>query len=123
MCRNRFWGVAGAIGSAYFAYLTYLRVRDADFLWPHNGWALLTYLVWTGLALGLVSETRCSRERVFFGLALLNLAIGFVFSLWDAAPLNYARESREVALLIWVLAAAASLATLAHPKEASIDGL
>ncbi len=102
MCRSWFWGIAGAIACAYSAYLAYIRLRDADFFWS---------------VLGLISETRCWRERVFFGLVFLNLATGFAFSLWTAAPLNYALDSREVSFVLWILAALASLTTLLHPRE------
>jgi len=117
MCRSRFWGIVGAIACAYFAYLAYTRLRDADFLWSHDLWSLLTSAVWIMLVLGLISETRCWRERVFFGLVFLNLATGFAFSLWTAAPLNYALDSREVSFVLWILAALASLTTLLHPRE------
>jgi len=117
MCRSWFWGIVGAIACAYFAYLAYIRLRDADFFWSHDLWSLLTSAVWIMLVLGLISETRCWRERVFFGLVLLNLAAGFAFSLWTAAPLNYARDSRDVSFVLWILAALASLMTLAHPRE------
>jgi hypothetical protein len=118
MCRNRFWGITGAIAGAYFAYGAYAHIRDANLLWPHNWWSLLTYSVWIVLMLGLLSETRCSRERIFFGLVLLSLLTGFVFLLWAAAPLRYAREAREAVLLLWIAAALASVTTLAQPKEA-----
>jgi hypothetical protein len=117
MCRSRFWGILGAVACGYFAYLAYARIRDADFLWSHEVWALLTFGVWMLLVLGLISETRCWRERIFFGLVLLNLVTGFAFSLWTAAPLNYVRDSRDVSFLLWALAAGASLMTLAHPRE------
>jgi hypothetical protein len=117
MCRSRFRGIVGAIACAYFAYLAYTRLRDADFLWSHDLWSLLTSAVWIMLVFGLISETRCWRERVFFGLVLLNLAAGFAFSLWTAAPLNYAHDSRDVSFVLWILAALASLMTLAHPRE------
>jgi len=117
MCGSRFWGIVGAIACAYFAYLAYIRLRDADFFWSHDLWSLLTSAVWIMLVLGLISETRCWRERVFFGLVLLNLAAGFAFSLWTAAPSNYARDSRDVSFVLWILAALASLMTLAHPRE------
>jgi len=130
MCGNRFWGIVGAAASAYFVYLAYEHLRDADFLWSHIGWSQLMYLVWSALALGLLSETRCWRERIFFGLVLLNMATGLVFSVWDS-PLNYAHEARDASLIMWSLAIIASLMTLAKPEanpqatsqEKSADGL
>ena len=122
MCNSRFWGVVGSGASAYFAYLTYVRLRDADLLWSHDWWSLLMYSVWVALVLGLLSETRCWRERIFFGLVLLDLATGLVFSVWNA-PLNYAREAREASLTVWCLALAASLMTLANPRKKSADGI
>jgi hypothetical protein len=117
MCRSRFWGILGAIACGYFAYRAYARLREADLLWSHDLWSLLTSAVWMLLVLGLISETRCWRERVFFGLVFLNLATACVFSLWTAARLNYAHAALEGSLLVWILAAVASLMTLAHPRE------
>lgn len=116
MCRNRLWGVAGAAACAYFAYLAYTHIRDADFLWSHDLWSLLTYAVWTILVIALLSETLCWRERIFLGLVLLDLAIGFAFLLWSAAPLSYARDAREAVMFIWMLAAIASVLTLFRPR-------
>jgi len=118
MCRNRFWGVVGVVACAYFAYAAYVHIRDSDLLWSHNWWSTLTYAVWAVLVLGLLSETRCWRERVLFALVFVNLATGFVFLVWSAAPLNYTREAREAIFLLWILAALACLTTLAQPKEA-----
>jgi ABC-type transport system involved in cytochrome c biogenesis permease subunit len=117
MCRNRFWGVMGAIACAYFGYLAYERVRDADFPWSHDLWSLLTYSVWIALVLGLLSETRCWRERIFFGLVLVNLVAGLALSLWTTAPMSYSRDAREAVLLVWILATAASLMTLSYRKD------
>jgi hypothetical protein len=122
MCGSRFWGVSGSAASAYFAYLAYVRLRDGDLLWSHDWWSLLMYSVWVALVLGLLSETRCWRERIFFALVFLNLATGLVFSVWNA-PLNYSREARDASLTVWCLALAASLMTLANPREKSADGL
>lgn len=118
MCRNRFWGVVGVIACAYFAHGAYVHIRDADLLWPHNWWSSLTYAVWAVLAFGLLSETRCWRERIFFGLVFLDLLTGLVFLLWTAAPLNYSRDARETVFYLWILAALVCLTTLAGPKEA-----
>ena len=117
MCGSRFWGFVGAIVCGYFAYLGYARLRDTDFSWSHDLWALLTSVVWIVLVLGLISETLCWRERVFFGLVLVNLTMGLTFALWTATPLNYARDSRDVSFVLWILAALSSLMTLAHPRD------
>jgi hypothetical protein len=123
MCRNRFWGIFGAVASVYFGYLAYVRVRDADFLWSHDLWSLLTYSVWIVLVLGLLSETRCWRERIFFALVLLTLGTGFWCSLWDVR-LNYAREARELLVAVWAFAAVASLTTLRRAESVNqADGI
>jgi hypothetical protein len=118
MCRHRFWGVVGAGASIYFAYLAYVHIRDADLLWSHNWWSTMTYAVWVVLVFGLLSETRCWRERIFFGLVFLDLAIGLGFLLWSGAPLNYSRDAREAVFYLWILAGLAGLTTLARPREA-----
>lgn len=111
MCATRFWGVAGAVGCGYFAYLAYSSLREADYSVSHDSWELLTYSVWIVLALGLISEVRCRRERIFFGLVLLNLTLGFVLTAWPSVPATEVRAARRIESAIWILAAFASLWT------------
>ena len=115
MCGTPFWGVVAAIACLYFAYLSYSRLRNGDFFWVHDAWTVLTYGVWIALILGTLSEVQCTRERIFFGLLLLNFTLGFALSAWSAAPLNAVRDAREISLAIWVLAGVASLMTLKSP--------
>jgi hypothetical protein len=117
MCTTRFWGIAGALACAYFAYLAYAHVRDADYSWSHDWESVFTGGVWVLLLIGLLSETRCWRERAFFGLLMLNFTLAFVLSVWKAAPDGTMRTAREISLVLWLLAALASLLTLRTPRE------
>ena len=112
MCGSRFWGVAAAVGCFYFAYSSYSRLRDGDFSWVHDSWSLVTYAVWIIFVLALLSESRCWRERIFFGLVFASFTLGFVLSAWTSAPNSAVRDSRKIALVIWILAAIASLTTV-----------
>jgi hypothetical protein len=111
MCGILWWGVAGTAASAYFSYLSYAHLRSGDYSWTHNWWTVLTYGVWLLLIAGLLSETRCWRERVFFGLLLIIFLLGFAFSAWSGAPENAVRQLRMASTVLWALAAVASLTT------------
>jgi len=116
MCGTAAWSVAGFAVCVYFAYSSYADVRDSDFYWQGGWWTALTWAVWLVLAAGLLSETRCWRERTFFGLLAAIFLIGLVLSVWTSAQPAAARYAREASLALWCLAALASLTTLAHPK-------
>ena len=117
MCGTPFWGLVVAIACAYFSYLSYSRLRDGDFTWVHDWWSVLTYGVWIALILGAISEVRCWRERIVFGLVLANFTLGFTLSAWSSAPISAVRDAREISLAIWAMAALASLTTLSRPVE------
>jgi hypothetical protein len=115
------WGVAGAVASAYFSYLSYSHLDNGDYSWPHTWWTVFTYLVWMVLIVGLLTETRCWRERIFFGLVLLTFLLGFALSAWHTAPISAVRQLRMASTALWALAALASLATSFAPRAASGD--
>jgi hypothetical protein len=117
MCGTPFWGVASAVACAYFGYLAYSRLRDGDFAWQHEWWTVLTWAVWIVLLAGLLSETRCWRERAFFGLLFLNFLLGLVLAAWRTAPASTIREAREVSLGLWIFSVVASLTTVSRPTE------
>jgi hypothetical protein len=119
MCGTALWGFAGAIVSAYLSYLSYSHLDNGDYSWPHTLWTVLTYLVWMVLIGGLLTETRCWRERVFFGLVLLTFFLGFVLSAWFGAPIGAVRQLRMASTVLWALAALASLTTSLAPGAAS----
>jgi hypothetical protein len=120
MCGTRFWGVVAAVVCAYLAYQEYSQVREGDFFWQHEWWTILTWAVWLVLIGGLLTETQCGRERMFFGLVLINFALGFIFATWTSAPASTVRYAREAAVGLWTLAAIASLTTLSRRTQTQV---
>lgn len=118
MCGTPFWGIAAAIACAYFAYSAYTQVRDQNFDFQHGLWTVITWAVWVLLLTGLLSETRCWRERIFFGLLWLNFVLGFVLAAWSTASWTMVRTGRQLSLALWVLSAVASFLTVAGPAPA-----
>ena len=117
ICGTLVWGLAGFAICAYFAHASYVELRDGDFYWQSGWWTVLTWAVWLVLAAGLVSETRCWREGLFFGSLLALFVIGLVFSAWSSAQTDAVRLAREASFGLWVLAALASLATIPPPSQ------
>jgi hypothetical protein len=119
MCGTPLWGVAGAAGCVYLAYLSYEHVRRQGFNWKHDAWSIVTYSVWVLLLAGLTSATRCWRERMFFGLVLANFVLGFLLTVWASATRDAVRDVRIISGVLWGLAAMVSLAiTLAPGRSA-----
>jgi hypothetical protein len=119
MCGTPFWGIAAAIACVYFAHSTYSQLREGDFFWQHGWWTVITWAIWVLLITGLLSETRCWRERIFFGLLCLNFALGFVLAAWSTASLTMVRTGRQLSLALWILSALASLLTVSSPAPAT----
>jgi hypothetical protein len=111
MCGTPFWGIAGAAAAVYFAYLSYSHLSNADYSLSHTWWTTLTYAVWTVVIGGLLTETLCWRERIFFSLMLLIVLLSLVFSAWSGAPEHAVRELRMASTALWALAALASFTT------------
>ncbi len=111
MCDTPLWGIAGAAVAAFFAYLSYSHLRSGDFSWGHTWWTVLTYAVWVTVIGGLLTETRCWRERIFFGLMLLIVLLGLAFSAWSRAPEHAVHQLRVASTVLWAVAALASLTT------------
>jgi hypothetical protein len=114
ICRSA-WAVIATLGCAYFAHLSYTNLRDDDVLWQHQLWNSLTWAVWTALATGLATETRCWRERILFTLLVLVFVLGLVFSLWVSAPFATVRDARIATTALWTLATVISLVATVAP--------
>ena len=121
MCGMPLWGMAAAILCSYLAYVSYAHVRQGEFTWSHDALSIVTYVVWVVLIAGLISETRCLRERLFFVLVFANFTLGFVLAVWADAPLEMVRKVREISSALWALAAIASLVVALSPGRATSE--
>jgi hypothetical protein len=122
MCRTPLWGVAGFLGCAYFAWISFGHVARSEYEWPHDLWTVVTYIVWIILLAALAFDTRCLRERVFFGVLVVNFVIGCGLTLWRNVPFADVRTARIGTGVLWVLAALMSLTTLGGAaKDARSD--
>lgn len=112
MCRTPLWGVAGFLGCAYFAWISFSHVTRQEYDWSHDWWTAATYIVWIILLAGLAVDTGCLRERLFFVLLVINFVIGCGLTLWSSVPPTDVRIARIVTGALWALAALVSLTTL-----------
>ncbi len=112
MCRASLWGAAGFLGCAYFTWTSFRHVLQSDFYWPHDAWTAATYVVWIVLLTALTLDTRCWRERVFFGVLVVNFLVGFGLTLWRTIPVADVRAARLGTGALWALAGVLSLTTL-----------
>ena len=122
MCRTPLWGVAGFLGCAYFAWVSFSRVSRGNYEWPHDFWTAATYIVWILLLAGLALDTRCLRERVVFGLLVINFVVGCGLTLWSNVPPADVRTARIGTGALWAVAALVSLTTLASASELRKNG-
>ncbi len=121
MCRTSLWGIAGFLGCAYFAWISYSYVARNDYDWPHDAWTAVTYVVWVVLLAALTVDTRCLRERIFFGVLVLNFVVGFGLTLWSSVPLNDMRHARVATGALWALAALVSLTTVGRARSVGAE--
>jgi hypothetical protein len=119
MCRAPLWGIAGFLACAYFAWLAYGHISRGEYDWPHDYWTAATYLVWIVLLVGLALDTRCLRERAFFGLLVVNFVVGAALTVWSTAAPAQVRSARMFTGTLWALAAIVSLTTLGRSGSES----
>jgi len=112
MCGTPLWGVAGFLGCAYFAWSSFGHVTRGEYEWPHDYWTAATYIVWIVLLAALALDTRCVRERIFFGVLVGNFLVGFSVTLWHGISVSDVRLARIGTGALWALAALVSLTTL-----------
>lgn len=112
MCRTPLWGIAGFVGCAYFAWFSFSHVIHNEYDWPHDWWTVATYIVWIVLLGSLAVDTRCLRERLFFGALVLNFVIGCGLTLWYSITPTDVRGARIGTGTLWLAAALLSLTTL-----------
>jgi hypothetical protein len=117
MCLTPLWGVAGFLGCAYFAWVSFGHATRHEYAWPHDAWTAATYIVWIILLAALTVDTRCVRERVFFGLLVINFVVGFGVTLWYSIPSADVRTARVGTGALWAAAALISLTTLGNGPD------
>ena len=122
MCRTSLWGVVGFVACAYFAGISFQHVARQQFDWPHDSWTAITYVVWIALLAILTFDTRCPRERVFFGVLLVNFFIGFGLTLWSTASVDHVRQARMGTGALWIVGALASLLTIGRAGTVITEG-
>jgi len=122
MCRTPLWGVAGFLGCASFAWVSFSRVTRGNYDWPHDFWTAATYIVWILLLAVLALDARCPRERVFFGLLVINFVVGCGLTLWSNVPSADVRIARIGTGALWAAAALVSLTTLGGAPELRKNG-
>ena len=116
ICRTG-WGFLASAACAYFAYASYVDLRDGNFIWGQHSWNIVTWAVWTILIGALITEVRCHRERILFTILLLVSVLGLAFSLWERATFPALRGARIASLALWLLATAAALFVTFAPER------
>ncbi len=92
-------------------------MSQGDFYWPHDAWTAATYAVWIVLLTALTFDTRCWRERLFFGTLVINFVVGCGLTMWRAIPVASVRTARLATGALWALAALLSLTTIGREKK------
>jgi len=116
MCRTPLWGMAGFLGCTYFAWMSFGHVTRSEYEWPHDPWTAATYIVWILLLTGLAFDTRCRRERLVFGILVINFVIGCGLTLWYNISFADMRTARIGTGALWTVAALMSLTTLRNAR-------
>jgi len=116
MCRTPLWSIAGSLACGYFAWISFSHITRGEYDWPHDAWTAATYIVWIILLSGLTFDTRCLRERLFFGVLVVNFVAGFALTIWRTVPAADVRVARIGTGALWALAALLSLVTLRNPE-------
>ncbi len=118
MCGTPLWGVAGFLGCASLAWISFSHVARNEYEWPHDLWTAATYIVWILLLAGVALDTRCLRERVFFSVLVIDFVVGCGVTLWSNIPSADVRTARIGTGALWALAALVSLTTLGIARAA-----
>jgi hypothetical protein len=109
MCGSKTWTIVAFLSCAYFTKVAVTRLSAGPLGWSHDNVDIATHLIWVIFLVGLLTETRCWKELLFFCLVLINFCTASVMGLWKAAPPALVIRSRELSAGIWALAACVSL--------------
>jgi hypothetical protein len=107
----------GFLACSYFAWISFSHILRGEYDWPHDGWTAATYVVWIVLLAALVLDTHCLRERIFFGVLVVNFAIGFGLTVWSGASSGAVHNARIGTGVLWGLGALVSLSTMGRAEK------
>ena len=119
MCGSKTWTIVAFVCCAYFAKVAMGRIHGLTIGWSHDSLDIATHLVWVAFLIGLLTETRCWKERVFFALVFVNFAMASVMGIWSAAPDSVIQNTRLFSALLWGLAALVSFLLIFTRKQIS----
>jgi hypothetical protein len=108
MCGSKLWTVVAFLSCAYFAKIAWGRLSAGTIDWSHDNVDIATHLVWVVFLVGLITETRCWKEWIFFSLVLINFALAAVMGVWSSASVATVTKTREFSAAMWGLAALVS---------------
>ncbi len=117
MCGSRTWTIVAFLSCAYFTWIAVGRLSAGTLVWSHDTVDIATHLVWVIFLVGLLTETRCWKELIFFSLVLINFGMASIMGVWKAAPENVVTRSRELSAGVWGLAALVSLILIFMPGD------
>jgi hypothetical protein len=117
MCGSKLWPLVGVLCCGYFAKVAASRVQGV-WAWSHDPWDVATHLIWILFMVGLISETKCWKERLFFGLVLANFSFAFCLGIWKGASETVVHETRLISAAAWVAAGVVSLMLLFSKGDA-----
>jgi hypothetical protein len=109
MCGSKIWTVVAFLSCAYFTKLAVDRIHSFPADWSHDSLGIAARLIWILFMVGLISETTCWRERLFFGVVLVNFGVALAMGFWTSAPDSVVSKTRMVSVGLWGLATAVSL--------------
>ncbi len=115
MCGSKTWTIVAFVSCAYFAWVAYGRARGGGLVWSHDTLDIVTHVVWIIFIVGLLTETRCWKERSFFALVLLNFGLGFSMGIWSSATQATVHTTRMISAGAWTLASLVSLVLMFQP--------
>jgi hypothetical protein len=108
MCGSRLWTIVAFLSCTYFAKIAFGRLSAGTLAWSHDNVDIATHLVWVVFLVGLLTETRCWKEWVFFTLVLINFGMASAMGIWASAPDSAVIKTREFSSTLWALAAIVS---------------
>lgn len=119
MCGSKTWTIVAFVSCAYFTKVAVGRIQGLTIGWSHDSLDIATHVVWLAFLIGLLTETRCWKERIFFVLVLVNFGLAFVMGIWRSATDLVVQRTRLTSAVLWGLAALVSFLLIFTRKQDS----